>query len=60
MENIDLITYFNYGFLAVIALSVLLGFWFGAFRSIYFFAGFLTIRHRLVFKSHPSPRVIYL
>lgn len=43
MENIDLITYFNYGFLAVIALSVLLGFWFGAFRSIYFFAGFFGL-----------------
>ena len=40
MNATDLINYLNYFFLGVIALSALLGFWFGAFRSIYFFAGF--------------------
>ena len=43
MNATDLINYLNYFFLGVIALSALLGFWFGAFRSIYFFAGFLAL-----------------
>ncbi|MDD4076856.1 MAG: MFS transporter [Bacilli bacterium] len=43
METVDLIAYFNYIFLATVGLSVLFGFWFGAFRSIYFFIGFLVL-----------------